>query len=262
VRHALAIAAAVIGLVATRASAVITVASNIEDIENPTQLRTQAVITEPSGFGSQNTAVAIKEIRALIRVRDGQINNGLLFRKRQLTPAEAFGQGLPFGEIKPPTTDPEGPWFGLVWPFRDQYDYFPEKGDPLGDDVGQRFQDGPLYGFSNIVGLVRGGPTDPEPAGPGLQRLQRGITGNGLQGPATYFQFDVIPIVGPFDRRIQIEIVSASAVVVQRSSTGVFSEITVPIADFSISHQLPEPAVATTGALLGLLALRRRQHRS
>jgi hypothetical protein len=246
------------------AHAVITVASTVDQVGST--IRTQGVIKNPTsiaGGGTNQFAVAIKEITGNLQIRDSiTVGQGLNVVKRQLTPAETWGQGLAQGYQQPPFTDPEGPWFGLVWPYRDQYDYFPDKGDPLGDDVGTFFEDGPIYGFSNVIGHARGGPTDDVPP-PGMNTpdwLNRGITGNGLQGPATYFMFDVIPAFGDPTRPVDIRIFNASAVVVQRDNFGNYSEIVVPIPNFETTVRLPEPATAVLAAI-GACALALRPRR-
>jgi hypothetical protein len=254
--------AVVVMVGANTARAVITVTSTVEFKEG---VRAQAVIADatgilPAGGRAPFQAIAIKRVVADIAIIDGEISGGLQVRKRQLTPAEAWGSGLPFGYTFPPPTDPEGPWQGLVWPYRDQYDYFAGERDPLADDVGQFFQEGALYGFNNVVGIARGGPTD-EQGGPDPNRLLRGITGNGLTGPATYFMFDVDAVEGPPDRFITIEITNAQAVVVQRDqANGQYSELLVPIADYSARIQLPEPGgAAVVGLLLTLISARARR---
>ena len=255
---------AVILAIAAGAHAVITVESTIDQVGST--VRTQGVIKNPTGLaggGSTQFAVAIKEITGNLQVRDSlTVGQGLDVTKRQLTPAQTWGQGAAQGYQQPPFTDPEGPWFGLVWPYRDQYDYFPGKGDPLGDDVGTFFEDGPIYGFSNVIGHARGGPTDPVPP-PGMNTpnwLNRGITGNGLEGPATYFMFDVVPVFGPPTRDVTIRVFNASAVVVQRDNFGNYSEIVVPIPNFETTIRLPEPATAMLGAI-GACALALRPRR-
>ncbi|WP_428938153.1 hypothetical protein [Fontivita pretiosa] len=255
----------VLALIALAGSArgVITVTSTVEFKEG---VRAQAVIADatgilPPGGRAPFNAIAIKQVMADIIIRDGEFSDALLVRKRQLTAAEAWGSGLPLGYTFPPPTDPEGPWQGLVWPYRDQYDYFAGPNDPLGDDVGQFFQDGSIYGFGRIAGIVRGGPTDPEAGGGDVNRLLRGITGNGLSGPATYFMLDIQPLAGPADRFVTLEIVNAHAVVVQQDqATGAYSELTVPIADFQTRLQLPEPgSAAVLGLLLALIPARARR---
>jgi hypothetical protein len=269
VRYAFS-AALVVGALALQARAVITVKTTVALNEG---VRLQAVIEEQKALQGEPTfARFIKEVHAAMLIRDGSISNGVQLTKRQLTASQAYGQGLPFGYENPPTTDPEGPWFGLVWPYRDQYDYFPDPFDPLGNAVGTFFQSQPgVYGFVDIDGIARGGPTDPEPAGGSPNLLTRGVTGNGLDpelpqpgpnpGPATYFAFDLIPLLGPFDRTVILEVFAASAVIVQQEGTqGPYSEIVVQIPDFQMLIQLPEPTTALAGsALLGLLAARPRR---
>ncbi|GEM_PF-1654512 len=230
-------------------------------------VRAQAVITEASGFGAGISAIAIKEIHSAIFVIDEALNRGpdggpgLLVSKRMLTAQEAYGAGLPLGYDNPPTTDPAGPWFGLVWPFRDQYDYFPDPFDPLADDVGTAFTIQPnVYGFIDVDGIVRGGPTDSVPAGGGLDRLQRGITGNGLDGPATYFAFDILALSGPADRFVTVQVLSTTArVVVRDNQTGLFDEVVVNVPAFETVIQLPEPGVAA-GSIFGVaIAVLRRK---
>lgn len=248
---------------ASVASAVISVNTNVVVQDG---IRAQAVITEASGFGSGITAVAIKEIHSAIFVVDEDISRvpeggspGLAVNKRQLTAREAYGAGDPLGYEGPPLTDPSGPWFGLVWPFRDPYDYFPGPFERLGDDVGTAFTISPnVYGFVDVDGVQRGGPTDPEPAGGDISRLQRGLTGNGLTGPATYFAFDVNVLSGPADRFITIRQLSTTARVVVRNDAGQFSEILVDVPDSEIRIQLPEPLAASWLAGLTVLARRRR----
>jgi hypothetical protein len=225
-------------------------------------VRTQAVITESSGFGGgELRAVAIKEIHSAIFIVDEAISRGgnaLSVTKRQLTPSQAYGADLPGGYNEPPTTDPEGPWQGLVWPYRDQYDYFPNQFDPLADDVGTAFTIPPnVYGFVDVDAIARGGPTDPEPAGGDVDRLLRGLTGNGLTGPATYFAFDVQPLSGQLDRFITVRVISTTARVVVQDDFGAYSEILVQVPDFETVIQLPEPT-AVAGAVIGAFALLRR----
>ena len=260
-----ALAALLVALLALPARAVITVVSLVDNAESPTGIRAQAVIKKATSVAdgeSTQVAQSIKAIDASILIRDGQIPGGLRLQKKQLSATEAWGQGLPLGYQQPPFTDPEGPWFGLTWPYRDQYDYFHRPTDPLGDDVGILFEDQPgVYGMVDIRGLARGGPTDevPPPGQNTPQWLNRGITGNGLEGAATYMQFDIIPLTGPFDREITLRIFGASAIVVQRDSqTGAYSEIRVPIPDFQTTIRLPEPGGVGLAALTAIAALRRR----
>jgi hypothetical protein len=235
-------------------------------------IRTQSVITNPTGFderGTSVTAIAVKEFRSSIIIRDDvnppiEGSNQLLVQKQTLTASEAWGLGLPNGYTQPPFTDPEGPWKGLIWPYRDQYDYFPGQFDPLGDDVGTPFTDPPdVYGFLGIEAIERGGPTDPVPP-PGMGTpdwLNRGITGNGAdpQHPATYFGFNISSLSGNPNRFVRMQILAASAVVVTRNSQGVYGELEVPVPDFTIFIQLPEPATALAAAsVLSLLTLRVR----
>jgi hypothetical protein len=250
--------AILLALSAPRAFGAITVNSDLSTVDG---LIPQAIITNPIGRVNQ-MAVAIKEVTASILIRDDSIQNGIRVDKRNLTRFQAYGFGDPLGHEGPPITDPEGPWFGLVWPYRDQYDYFPQPNQPLGDDVGQPFQDQPgVYGFVNIAGIARGGPTDPDGGGSNPNLLDRGITGNGLHGPASYFKFDIIPLIGPFDRTVRIQIFAADAIVVQKDlTTGAYSEIRVTIPDFTVNYQLPEPAsVGSVGLLGASLLLRRRR---
>jgi hypothetical protein len=242
---------------APRAFAAITVGS---DFSAGDGLRAQAVITDPTSRAGQ-MAVSIKEVHASILIRDDNIPNGIQVVKHNLTRFQAYGFGDPLGHTNPPITDPEGPWQGLVWPYRDQYDYFPQPNQPLGDDVGQPFQDQPgVYGFVNIAGIARGGPTDPDGGGSDPALLTRGITGNGLTGPASYFLFDIIPLVGPFDRTLRIQIFAADAIVVQRDlSTGAYSELKVQIPDFVTTYQLPEPTIGLFASCSTLLLLPRRR---
>jgi hypothetical protein len=199
---------------AARAHGVITVNSTITDTGD--SVRAQAVITNPTGIdgerGGTITAVAIKEIHAAVFVIDNDfggrdVGNALSVNKRQWSAQGAYGLGLPFGYTDPPATDPLGPWFGLSWPYRDQYDYFPDFGDPLADDVGTAFTIQPnIYGFLDVDGIARGGPTDPSPAGGDPNLLLRGLTGNGLTGPATYFAFELDPLFGDPGRLVKLQI--------------------------------------------------------
>ena len=264
VKISYALAAVLAGLLALPARAVITVTSIIDNAESPTSISAQAIIKEATGFaGATQLAQSIKAIDASILIRDGQIENGLRLQKQQLSAAEAWGQGLPLGYQTPPFTDPKGPWFGLTWPYRDQYDYFNRPTDPLGDNVGIVFEDQPgVYGMVDIRALARGGPTDevPPPGQNTPQWLQRGVTGNGLKAPATYMQFEIIPLSGPLDREITLRIFGASAIVVQRDAqSGAYSEIRVPIPDFETTIRLPEPGLASAVVLTGMVALRRRR---
>jgi hypothetical protein len=259
--------AAVLGLcVSVTLARPITVNSNIE--QSPTGLRAQAVVVDPIGLqdgGGSTTARFIKEVHATILIRDDNLQNGLQVTKKMLTSSEAWGNNLPNGHEGPPITDPKGPWFGLFWPYRDQYDYFPGPNDPLGDDVGTFFEDQPgVYGFVDVDGIARGGPTDPSGGGSSPNLLLRGIPGNGLTDDATYFAFDINPLFGPFDRFVRVRIFGASAIVVQQDNqSGEYSEIKVQIPDYQIDVQLPEPATATAGiALVSLLGMRMRRTRA
>lgn len=232
-------------------------------------VRAQAVITNVSGVnreGTTITAVAIKEIRSAVFVIDslvpsfnGEGGGALTVDKRQWGAQAAYGLGLPFGYTDPPTTDPTGPWFGMVWPYRDQYDYFPNSGDPLADDVGTFVNFPPnIYGFIDVDGIARGGPTDPFPAGGDPNLLLRGITGNGLSGPATYFGFDITPNFGDADRFVTIQILSTTARVVVQDQLGAFSEITVNVPAFQTMIRIPEPALGSVLAAAAMLLRRRR----
>lgn len=264
-KHAICLALG-LGLLASGAQAAITVNSTLDNTASLVGIRAQAVITDPTGLtGAGFEAIAIKQITASLLIRDGVIQNGIAVNKRQLSAQQAYGLQLPLGYNQPPFTDPEGPWFGLTWPYRDQYDYFPGQFDPLADDVGIPFEDQPgVYGYVNIAGIARGGPTDevPAPGSNAPEWLDRGVTGNGLDGPATYFQFDIEPLSGPLDRFVRIQIFGASAIVVQRDkATGEYSELLVQIPDFTTDIPLPEPGIATTAGLLGMLMLGRRRGR-
>lgn len=250
------------------ASATIRVSSAVESTADG--IRAQAVITDPTGLGG-TTAVAIKEIRSAIFIIDSAVpsfgergdaaegGSALFVSKRLLTPAQAYGLGQPFGYPVPPTTDPTGPWFGLMWPYRDQYDYFPDPFDPLGDDVGTPFTIAPnVYGFVDVDGIARGGPTDPIPAGGDPNLLLRGITGNGLSGPASYFAFDLVPNFGDPNRFVTIQIISTTATVVVQDGAGQYGEIVIPVDNFETTVQLPEPAGATLLAGAMLILARRR----
>lgn len=259
-----------VGLLTGSAHAVITVSSSVTLGEG---VRAQAIITNPTGFtegGTGLTAIAVKEINASIIIRDlgfpiDQGGTGLLVTKRVLTPFQTYGQGDPRGWPVPPTTDPTPPWHGLVWPYRDQYDYFPNQFDPLGNDVGTPFFDEPdVYGFVDVDGISRGGPTDPVgfPDGGGPSSadwLLRGITGNGLTGPATYFNFDIFDGGGgPLNRDVRLTIFAAQAIVVVQDELGNYSELLVPIPDFTLVF--PEPtSLLGAVALLGLAGMRRRR---
>ena len=250
----------VLALCAPRgAFAAITVNS---DLSAGDGLRAQGLITNPTGKDNFR-AISIKQITASILIRDDNIPNGIQVVKHDLSRFQAYGFGDPLGHEGPPITDPEGPWHGLVWPYRDQYDYFPQPNQPLGDDVGQPFQDQPgVYGFVNIAGIARGGPTDPNGGGESPSLLQRGITGNGLSGPASYFLFDIVPLVGPFDRSVRIQIFAADAIVVQQNiTTGAYSELHVQIPDFVTTYQLPEPTLGLAGSIGTLTLLARRRSR-
>jgi hypothetical protein len=133
--------------------------------------------------------------------------------------------------------------------------------DPLGNDVGTPFFISPdVYGFVDVDAIARGGPTDPVPAGGDPNLLLRGITGNGLTGPATYFAFDIIPNFGDPMRYVELRVISASAtVVVQDDVSGAYSEIIVPIDPFVTFIQLPEPSLAGVGLLAAGVFLRRRR---
>ena len=238
---------------------------------SPAGVQAQAVIENVSTFGEEPIGIAIKEFRGTIIIRDNVSppssrggGPALSVTKHILTAQQAYGAGLPLGYAQPPFTDPEGPWQGLNWPYRDQYDYF-NQGNPLADDVGTPFSDVPdVYGFLNVTGIARGGPTEPNIPAPGQPTpawLDRGLTGNGLSGPATYFSFDLIPLSGPGDRYVRVRIIGASAVVVQKLGD-VYSEVTIPVpdsGDFFI--QLPEPASAMTLGALGVTMLSTRRRR-
>lgn len=263
--------AALLTLCSAPASAAIIVSSSVADAGQG-GVRAQAVIENTSTFGAGPMGVAVKEFRGTIIVRDNvsppdlRGAPALLVQKHQLTAQQAYGAGLPLGYTQPPFTDPEGPWFGLSWPYRDQYDYF-NDGDPLADDVGTPFTDAPdVYGFVNVIGIARGGPTEPKIPAPGMNTpewLNRGLTGNGLTGPATYFNFDVIALSGQPDRFVRVRVVAASAIVVQKDANGVYSEVLIPVpdsGDFFI--RLPEPASATTITTIGVTMLGMRRRRS
>ena len=247
--------------------AAITVSSAI--VSSSDGVRAQAIITDPTGIGG-TTAIAIKEIHSAIIIIDSLVpslhdpnstqgGSGLTVAKRQLTSAQAWGSGQPFGYVVPPTTDPTPPWFGLMWPYRDQYDYYPDMFDPLGDDVGTPFTVPPNgYGWVDVDGIARGGPTDPIPAGGDPNLLLRGITGNGLTGPASYFAFDITPNFGDPDRFVTVQVISTTATVVVQDALGAYSEIIVRVPTFETQIQLPEPAAATALAALVGLACRRR----
>jgi hypothetical protein len=269
------LAVALLGVLAPRAThAVIQVESQISAPGGG--IRAQAIITDDTTFGDGVRAIAIKEISASMLVRDSFTGGDggeppLSVFKRQLDASQAYGQGLPQGwQNHPPDTDQQGPWQGLVWPYRDQYDHLPDEFDPLGDDVGTEFTDPPdVYGFVNINGISRGGPTDPiEHFGFPTntpQWLNRGITGNGHPefGPASYFLFDITARPDtPQDRTVRIQIFAASCIVVTfDQSSGQYGEQLVQIPDKTFFYTLPEPtgAAATAIGLVAVLAKRRRR---
>jgi hypothetical protein len=260
--------ATVICLSGAPASAAIIVTSTIESAGNGVQA--QAVLENSSTVGEVPIGVAIKEFRGTIIIRDDvqpPIDRGgtaLQVTKTQLNSQLAWGSGLPLGYDNPPPTDPGGPWQGMLWPFRDAYDYFNPGNLPLADDVGTFFHDSPdVYGFLNVTGIQRGGPTDP--AGPPSQGgiawvRDRGLNGTGVDDLATYFSFDVTPVSGDPNRYIRVRVIGASAVIVQEIN-GVFSEVTVPVPDSEdFFIQLPEPSsamIVLSG--LGFAVARRRR---
>jgi hypothetical protein len=57
-----------------------------------------------------------------------------------------------------------------------------------------------------------------------------------------------------------MQIIAASAIVVTRNTQGGFGEMLIPVPDFTVFIQLPEPAMAlSASSLLGLLSLRPRR---
>lgn len=261
--------AVVVGLLAWPAHAIITVNSTVSLAEG---VRAQAVITNATGFGESGdtlTAIAIKEITASILLRDlgpgitGGGGGALNVFKQNLTGLQTYGQGDPRGWPTPPLTAPSPPWQGLMWPYRDQYDYFPDEFDPLGNDVGIQFFDEPdVYGFINIAGIARGGPTDPVgfPDGGGPSSadwLNRGLTGNGLTGPASYFAFEVDDALDSTSHFVRLRIFAAQAIVVVQDQLGNYSEILVPIPDYEITF--PEPGAASAALVAAAAFLRRRR---
>jgi len=264
-RYVFAIGAALVGFLVSPALAIIAVTSTATSTTDG--VRAQAVITNPTGRGGPDSdpvqAVSIIQMNCAILIRDGNISNGIMLVKHNLTPAQAWGSDQPFGHDGPPTTNPDGPWNGLVWPYRDQYDYFPQPGQPLGNDVGIPFSSDPgVYGFVNVNGIARGGPTDPSGGSSDPGMLTRGVTGNGLTGPATYFDFDIVPLSGDPNRSVTMTIFAASAVVVvQDTVTGTYSNMSVPVGDFTTTIALPEPTALSILGIAGLALLRRSRVR-
>ena len=260
--------AAVLCLCTAPASGAIIVTSAIDGGGDGVQA--QAVLENSSTFGQEAQGVAIKEFRGTIIVRDNVVppdrggGAALLVTKKLLTAQQAWGQNLPLGYANPPTTDPQGPWQGLMWPFRDPYDYFNPGSLPLADDVGIPFNDSPdVYGFLNVVGIQRGGPTDEAgpPSQSGIQWVRdRGEHGTGVEDLASYFSFQMQALSGDPNRFVRVRVIGASAVVVQELN-GVFSEVTIPVPDSQdFFIQLPEPSAAIVGlAGLGLTMARRRR---
>ncbi len=256
-------------LTAPAAFGVITVGSNISTDGG---IRAQAVITNPTGFdvnqpGVPVTAISIIRINASFLIRDSlDINNGLLVQKHTpLTTFEAWGDGNPLTRGAPDTDDP--PFQGLAWPYRDRYDFNAlrlDPFDPIGDNVGTFFDSQPgVYGFVNVAGWSRGGPTDPD-AGSDIGYLHRGITGMGEDAahPASYFLFDISALEGASDRDVTLKIFAASAVVVTTDGQGHFFQQLVQIDDFTTTIHLPEPSSMIAGLLTGGLCLMRRRRRA
>ena len=138
--------AAVLCLCTAPASGAIIVTSAIEGGGDGVQA--QAVLENSSTFGQEAQGVAIKEFRGTIIVRDNVVppdrggGAALLVTKKLLTAQQAWGQNLPLGYANPPTTDPQGPWQGLMWPFRDPYALGPVSQGRLGDpDLPRRPQE-------------------------------------------------------------------------------------------------------------------------
>ena len=263
-------AAALLGFCCVPASAAIIVNSVVTDTAGG-GVRAQAVLENKSTLQGDPLGVAIKEFRGTIIIRDDVTpppdrgGPALSVTKRQLTAAQTWGAGQPLGYDGPPPSDPAGPWQGLMWPFRDPYDYFNNGSLPLADDVGTPFFDDPdVYGFLNIVGIQRGGPTDPAgpPSQPGIAWVRdRGEFGTGVADTASYFAFDLAPLTGDPNRFVRVRVIGASAVVVQDLGNGEFSEVLVPVPDSDdFFIRLPEPSSATLATIgLGALLARRRQ---
>lgn len=225
-------------------------------LESPNGVKTiQPQSTTDVGPG-QNPEAVVAILSARLRIVDSVPGAGLFITKSTLSAPLAFGGGQPNGYTGGGPRNPDGPWVGLTWPYRDFNDGYAPVGTgtpPLGNDIGTISPPGPLnpgqYLVSGIAGAMAFSPTNPN-------SYMRGIPGNGGNGFATYFSID-IGSTNPLRRMVTVFLEDVEVRALIEDSDGRLITENQRAPDISLSFEIPTPASAPI--LLGLAALGRRR---
>lgn len=216
------------------------------------------VDTGLDGLGGQRgetvVPLAIVNLKFEIRITDAQYFESYVARST-LTDAEAWGKGLPNGYNTPPVTNPEGPWTGMHWGYRDAFDGGVVEGTPGGNDRArgngwEYVQDAHVSGISDIEATM-----DWQHYG-----YDRGTPGNGVNHRANIFSFEIVSKHHDTSRNVHIDVLPTSTADVLVDNNGHLEIVTVQVNGVSVDVTLPAPGTGVVFAGgLGLVARRRRR---
>lgn len=198
----------------------------------------------------------VRIVSAQFRLSD-PVANGAMLVKTQLTAEEAWGAGLPNGHPAPPPNNMDGPWVGLMWPYRDFHDGYAggTVGLPPGNSVGTLDESGAAagrYEVRDIAGAMAYDRQSPE-------TYMRGIPGNGANDFVRFFSFDLIPTVDvPRDVLVTLENLEVEVLVRDEMGDIFVERLRAP--DVMTTVHIPAPGAAgLLGVGMGLAARRRRR---
>lgn len=212
-------------------------------------------VGDPEPGGGQAPEAVLQITSALVEISD-PLPNALAVTRGTLPAQRAYGLGLPNGYTAPPPNNPDGPWQGLMWPYRDFNDGYAGRvpAPPAGNDVGLIDLSGASSGryfVRQMIGEMAYDINDPT-------TYRRGVF-VGDTDEVQFFKIELESLVET-GREITVSLRAFSAVLLLRDESGRLFTQEFNAPDTTITLYIPSPSSAGLLALscAGLAARRRR----